>query len=406
MQTSLLHLKEFRFFLSARFLITLNIQIQSVIVGWQIYELTGDPLALGLIGLTEAIPAITVALFAGHLADNMIRRRIVLAAYSVLLMCSLSLWMFTLNGNWFLTEYGTLPIYLAVFLTGIARGFQGPATFALLSEIVNRGDLGKAAAWSTSAWQTAAVGGPAAAGILYGLFGGSVTYGLNIFLVSLAFTSMLFIKSRPKPVHEKEIPFFESLTSGVRFVFKNQIILSAISLDLFAVLFGGAIALLPIFAKEILNAGPEGLGLLRAAPAIGSVAVALWLARNPIRKHAGSILLTNVALFGVCMILFALSTNFYFSLILLVLSGAFDGISVVIRATIMQVFTPENMKGRVSAVNQIFIGSSNEIGAFESGVAAKLLGVVPSVIFGGTMTLIVVGITNWKAKKLRKLELS
>ncbi|MCK6601253.1 MAG: MFS transporter [Bacteroidetes bacterium] len=396
---------EFRFFLSARFLITLNIQIQSVVVGWQIYQLTGDPLALGLIGLTEAIPAIGVALFAGHLADHSVRRRIVLSAYTLLFICSVSLWIFTLNGEQILKIYGTFPVYAAVFLTGLARGFQGPSVFALLSEIIRREELGKASALSTTAWQTAAVGGPAVAGLLYGFFGGSWTYGLNIFLVSGAFLSVLMIRSRPVPVHDKKMELKESLFSGIRFVFGNQMILSAISLDLFAVLFGGAVALLPVFASEILSAGPEGLGILRAAPAVGSVVVALWLAKNPVRKKAGKLLLVMVALFGMTMIGFGLSTWFWLSLLLLFLSGIFDGVSVVIRATIMQLYTPDSMKGRVSAVNSIFIGSSNEIGAFESGLAARILGLVPSVVFGGLMTLGVVGVTAWKARELRNLDL-
>ncbi len=254
-------------------------------------------------------------------------------------------------------------------------------------------------------WQGASVAGPAIGGLLYGFFGIEASYAADVLLMLLAFLFFFLIGAKPLPPTTERLPIKESLLSGIRFVFGNQIILSAISLDLFAVLFGGAVALLPIFASDILRTGPQGLGFLRAAPAVGSVLMAVYLTHRPMKVNAGIKMLIGVAGFGLCMILFGLSTNFYFSMLLLSLSGMFDSVSVIIRSTLMQTLTPEHMKGRVSSVNNIFVGSSNEIGAFESGFAARLMGVVPSVVFGGIMTLLVVGITTFKADKLRKLNL-
>ncbi len=302
--------------------------------------------------------------------------------------------------------FGTVPIYSVIFLSGIARGFFGPATFSFMPQLLpDKNFYINAVSWSSTTWQGASVAGPAIGGLLYGFFGVQASYAADVALTVLAFLFFFLIGSKPLPATTERLPIKESLLSGIRFVFNNQIILSAISLDLFAVLFGGAVALLPIFASEILHTGPQGLGFLRAAPALGSVAMAVYITHNPIKIEAGKKMLFCVAGFGVCMILFGLSTNFYFSLLLLGLSGAFDSVSVIIRSTLMQTLTPEHMKGRVSSVNNIFVGSSNEIGSFESGSVAKLVGVVPSVIFGGCMTLLVVAITTFKADKLRKLNL-
>ena len=404
---AVLKIPEFRLFISARLCLTLALQIQAVVVGWQIYSITKDPLSLGLIGLAEAIPSIFVALYAGHVADNVNRKNIIITCVLVLLICAAALLFYTLPlGSGLLRQFGVWPVYLVIFFSGIARGFNGPAVFSFMPQIINnKGLYANAVSWSTTTWQGAAMAGPAIGGLIYGFWGITASYAIDVVLMLVATTFFFLIKAKPLPPSEVRLPIKESLLSGIRFVFRNQIILSAISLDLFAVLFGGAVALLPIFASDILRTGPEGLGFLRASPAVGSILMAVYLTHRPIHVNAGKRKLLCVAGFGLCMILFGLSTNFWFSLLLLGLSGAFDSISVIIRSTLMQTLTPEHMKGRVSSVNNIFVGSSNEIGAFESGFTARFMGVVPSVIFGGCMTLLVVGVTSWKAEKLRKLHL-
>ncbi|GAA4426587.1 MFS transporter [Pontibacter saemangeumensis] len=403
---AVLRLPEFRLYVTARLCITLAMQIQAVIVGWQIYDITQDPLSLGLMGLAEAIPSIVVSLYAGYLADMVSRKRIIMVVVTVLLLCSAALLFFTLDASQVLARYGVLPIYGVIFVSGIARGFMGPALFAFMPQlVVNKQLYANAITWSSTTWQAASLTGPAIGGLLYGFAGSTAAYAADATLVLLSLTAFAFIGSKPLPENTNPQNMTESLRSGIRFVFGNQVILSAISLDLFAVLFGGAVALLPIFASDILQTGPEGLGFLRAAPAVGSVLMAVIMAYHPIAANAGKKMLWCVAGFGVCIVLFGLSTNFWFSLVLLALSGAFDSISVIIRSTLIHTLTPEYMKGRVSSVNNIFVGSSNEIGAFESGFTAKLMGVVPAVLFGGVMTLVVVGVTAVKADKLRVLSL-
>jgi MFS family permease len=296
-------------------------------------------------------------------------------------------------------------MYAAIFLSGIGRGFSAPSFFAFVSQLVPRETLPNAITWNTTTWQTGAVTGPAIGGLLYGFIGPTNTY---VTIVIFWIISILLIT----PITKKPIPEIlgiqtlkERLTAGLKFVFERKVILGAISLDLFAVLFGGAVALLPIFAGEILFVGPQGLGVLRAAPSIGAVIMAIYMTRHPFTKNAGRNLLISVIGFGICIIIFGLSKSFYLSLFILALSGGFDSVSVVIRATIIQLMTPDNMKGRVSAVNSIFIGSSNEIGGFESGVAAKLLGTVPSVVFGGVMTLLIVSFVTIVSPRMRKLKL-
>jgi MFS family permease len=399
-----LKIRDFRLFISARFSFTLAIQIQAVVVAWQVYEITHDPLSLGLIGLAEAIPSISVSLYAGHVADSMQRKNIILICLGTLLMCSLALLSFTLNVGQFLLVYGVVPIYSVIFLSGIARGFLTPAIFSYMPQLVPRGLYPNAVTWNSTMWETAAIGGPALGGVLYAFFGVTASYVTDVILMLTGLLLAFGITNKPLPETTLEQGVVEKIRSGLRFVFRNPLILSAISLDLFAVLFGGAVALLPIFAAEILNAGKAGLGVLRSAPSVGALLMAFYITHHPITRNTGKILLACVAGFGVSMILFALSTNFWLSLFLLMMSGMFDCISVIIRGTLLQTLTPENMKGRVSAVNHIFIGSSNEIGMFESGVAARLLGVVPSVIFGGCMTILVVGVTGWVSKSLRKLQ--
>ncbi len=399
-----LQVRDFRFFVSARLLITLAIMIQAVVVGWQVYEITKDALSLGLIGLAEAIPAITVSLYAGHLADVVERKKIIVVCVTTLVVCSMTLLYFTTHIGAFVLANGALPIYTVIFVSGIARGFLSPASFSFMPQLISRDLYQNAIVWNSTLWEGASVGGPIIGGLVYGFFDITAAYSVDVVLMLLGLTCILLIPNRELPPVSEEQSIFAKIKAGIQFVFKNQIILSAISLDLFAVLFGGAVALLPIFADEILHVGKEGLGFLRSAQGIGAVIMAVYITRNPIRKNIGKILLWCVAGFGVCMIGFGLSTVFWLSMGLLILSGMFDCVSVIVRSTLIHTLTPENMKGRVSAVNSIFIGSSNEIGSFESGVAARLLGVVPSVIFGGLMTLGVVGITSLKAEKLRGLD--
>ena len=396
---------DFRNFTIARLCITIASQMQAVIVGWQIYEITKDPFSLGLIGLAEAIPSISVLLFAGHITDISDRKKIVL--YSVLLMsfCSLMLLLITSDLIHSLSTNKLILIYSVIFLSGIGRGFSAPSFFAFVSQLVPKEILPNAITWNTTTWQTGAVTGPAIGGLLYGFIGATNTFITIVIFWIISVFMILPIKNKPVPVIIGIQSLKEKLTAGLKFVFERKIVLGAISLDLFAVLFGGAVALLPIFAGEILFAGPEGLGILRAAPSIGAVIMAVTMTRRPFTKNAGKNLIISVFGFGLCIILFGISKNFYLSLIILALSGAFDSVSVVIRATIIQLMTPDNMKGRVSAVNSIFIGSSNEIGAFESGVAAKLLGTVPSVIFGGVMTILIVTVVTFAFPKLRRLKL-
>jgi MFS family permease len=401
---AVLKLKEFRLFITSRVCITIAMQIQAVVVGWQMYELTKDPLSLGLIGLAEAIPSIGVSLYAGHVADIVQRKKIIIIALVALVLCSLCLFSFTTDPGAFVFKWGPIPIYTIIFLSGIARGFISPAWFSFMPQLVPRELFQNAITWNSTLWEAASITGPALGGLIYGFFGITAAYAVDASLVLLSLLSVLAIANKPLPPASEEQGIAEKIKAGLRFVFNNKLILGAISLDLFAVLFGGAVALLPIFADEILHAGAIGLGFLRCAPSIGAVLTAFYITHYPIKKNMGKTLFWAVAGFGACMICFAISKNFWLSLSLLALSGVFDCISVIIRGTLMQTLTPENMKGRVSAVNYIFIGSSNEIGMFESGVAARLLGVVPSVIFGGFMTISVVATTAWMAKSLRRLQ--
>ncbi len=401
---AVLRLPDFRFFMLARVCITVAIQIQAVVVGWQIYEITKDPLSLGLIGLAEALPAITVALYAGHLADITERKKIILSCASLLVLCSLALFYFTMKASTLIALFGVVPIYSVIFVTGLARGFLQPANFSFMPQLVPRELYTNAIAWYSTLWEVASVLGPAVGGYLIKLFGVQVSYAAvcGMMLLGLFFYAM--VTSKPLPPISEEQGMIEKIKAGLKFVFRNQIVLSAMSLDLFAVLFGGAVALLPIFATDILNVGSEGFGLLRAAPGVGAIGMAFYLIHNPIKKNIGKVLLWAVAGFGFCMIGFGASNLFWLSFALLVCSGMFDSVSVIIRGILIHTSTPENMKGRVAAVNSIFVGSSNEIGAFESGVVAKLMGVVNSVVFGGIMTLLVVGVTAKRADQLVKLE--
>ncbi|WP_223652296.1 MFS transporter [Hymenobacter psoromatis] len=411
-----LRVPDFRRYVTARALFSIATQIQGVVVSWQIFKLTNDPLALGLIGLAEAIPSITVSLYAGHVADSVRRKRIVVPAVVVLVLCAITLWWLAhplqqallLSGRLHVEAVNATivwPLYLVIFVSGIARGFMGPALFSFMPQLLpERGLLPNAITWSSTTWQASAVVGPAIGGLLLHR-SIEFAYGVDMVMEALALGFFISIAGRAlPPIVGQRLKLSESILSGVKFIFSNQLVLAALSLDMFAVLFGGAVALLPFFAGNILHGGPDAFGYLRAAPAVGSVMMAVWLTFSPLKKGAGRKLLWAVAGFGLATIAFALSKNLYLSLFLLFLTGVFDSVSVIVRSTLVHTYTPEYMKGRVSAVNNIFIGSSNEIGSFESGATAKLMGTVPSVVFGGIMTLVVVAFTAWRADQLRNLE--
>lgn len=402
---AVLRVKNFRFFLFYRIFMTMASLMQSVIVGWQIYDISHNVLWLGFIGLVEVIPQVSISLFAGHYIDLWNRRKIVRYTTLILILGSLILLIYSSDTAYFTAKFGILPVFFTIFLTGLARGVLGPAQVALLGQLVPRNLYANAATWNSANWQVAAVLGPAIGGMVYGFWGIIPAYSLVLGLYTLSFFMIIFIKAGKHEVVETDEGVFTRIRSGIDFVFKTPELLGAFTLDMFAVLFGGAVAMLPVFASDILKIGPQGLGLLRACPAIGAIFMAFVLMFRPPMKETGKVLFICVIGFGLTMIGFGLSKSFVLSGVLLILSGAFDNVSVVIRGTILQLFTPDDMRGRVASVNSIFIGSSNELGAFESGVTAKLMGLVPSVVFGGIMTLAVVFTTIKINKPLRKLSL-
>lgn len=394
-----LRFPEYRWYLFATWAMSVATLIQSVVIGWQVYEITHSALSLGLVGLAEAIPCLALTLVGGYAADRMDRRTLSLLAMTILLVCGVALYLLNLGG----APTAAWPFYLIQAGLGVGRAFSRPASHALRAELVPRECLPNAATWNSSTFHSAMVLGPAAGGLLFGFGGARIAYGVEVALLVLSMGAMAVLKPHPRTTTPQG-GVLQSLGEGLGFVWKNQILLGAMSLDLFAVLFGGAPALLPIFAADVLKVGPQGLGVLRAAPAVGSILMAFVLAHRPAMKQAGRSLLLSVAFFGLCWIAFAFSTSFVLSLFLLAVSGALDNVSVVLRQTLLQLRTPEHLMGRVSAVSSFFITSSNEIGAFESGVAARVLGLIPSVVFGGLMTLGVVGVTAWKAPELRRLK--
>ena len=398
----------FLWYVASMLALTLGTMIQATVVAWQVYAITKDPLSLGLVGLAEAVPFIGAALYAGHVADRYDRKRLCLLSTGVQTLCAAALLAYTLrpavlSGGGGGAGGRVWPIYAVVFASGVARSFLQPARTSLGAEIVPRETYANAVAWRSSLWQFGAVVGPALGGLLYGFSGPRAAFATEAVLCAIGFFLFLRVAYTPRPKTPREGTIGENLTIGIRFLFTQPELLGAQLLDLFSVLFGGAPALLPIFASEILHAGPEGLGVLRAAPAAGAVLMSVVLAHRQLRR-AGRTLLVCVAAFGLCWIVFALSRSFWLSLALLAVSGMVDQVSVVIRSTLLTLRTPQHLLGRVSAVNQIFIGSSNEIGSFESGLAARLLGTVTSVIFGGLMTLGVVGVTAWRIPALRRLD--
>jgi len=395
----------FRRFITGRFFLTFAIQMQSVIVGWQVYDLTHDPFALGLIGLSEAIPFLIVALFAGHVADLFNRKIIISIAATSYVVCAVVLLYMSYSMQTLYQTAGILPLYITIAITGLARAFFYPAQSAYMAQIVPRNLYANSSTWNSTVWHIAAVSGPAAGGLIYGFAGIHAAFMCVAFFSVLSLVFFFTSKSVPLPPRTTDEGIFTSLATGIKLVFNNQVLLGALSLDMFAVLFGGAVALLPVFASEILHTGPQGLGFLRAAPALGAVLMAMILAYYPPIHRSGIKLLWAVGGFGACIIFFALSGNFWLSLLLLALSGMFDNVSVIIRGTILQMYTPDEMRGRVASVNSLFVGSSNELGSFESGLAARIMGLVPSVVFGGGMTVMIVLATAGFAPKLRKMEI-
>jgi MFS family permease len=410
-----LRYKDFRSYIGMRFCFTFAYSMQAVVIGFYIYQLTKSAFALGLVGLCEAIPAVCIALYGGYIADKSEKRKMLLLIFSGVILTSLVMFTVTLKSMSGVIHAGWIVpiIYIMIFCNGIARAFYGPATFTIYAHSIPKELYPNGSTWSSSSWQVASIIGPAAGGLIYGysdklipgLTGITATFVVIIFFLLVSLMLVALLRKYP-PVFVPKESIWKSLSEGIHFVFSNKMMIGAMSLDLFSVFFGGAVALLPIFANEILKVGAEGLGIMRATSSLGAVLTMLVMTRfSPMGKPWRNLLIA-VTGFGVSIICFGLSRSFYLSLLFLFTEGAFDSISVIIRGTIMQLLTPDHMRGRVSAVNQMFIGSSNEIGAFESGTAARLLGTVPSVIFGGSMTMIIVGITYLKTKKLIPLSLS
>lgn len=402
-----LRFREFNIFLLVRFAMVFAWSMQFIVIEWQVYSMTKDPLSLGIIGLMEVIPAVSMALFAGHVVDQKEKRNLLVKCIFGFSVISFGLFTLSLPSVLEQTTTKTVLyiIYFLVFLGGIVRAFLGPTTFSLIALIVPKRIYPNAATWSSTTWQLAAVLGPALAGFSISWIG--VHWSMCVIFGFSVLALLLLFQIPKKPILNQKIgePIFESLKEGLQFVFKTKAVFGALTLDMIAVLFGGAVALLPIFAQDILHVGAEGFGVLRAAPAIGAAITMLGSTRFPLHKNAGKKLLFAVFAFGICMIVFGLSTYFWLSVIALFFSGAVDGVSMIVRQTILQLKTPDNMRGRVASVNSMFVGSSNELGAFESGLTAKLMGTVTAVVFGGAMTLLTVGITAFVSPSFRKLDL-
>lgn len=390
----------FRWFVVSLLAMVMAAQVQLVVVGWEIYQLTRDPLSLGLLGLSEVVPYLAVALYAGHVVDRRDRRLVSLASLVVLLGAAIALFAMTIAEP---VPTRVWPFYVVFGACGLARSFLQVARSALVAEVVPRSLFQNAATWRSSTWQAGTVAGPALGGILFATLGARWTLGINLAFSLVALGAMLALRHQPTPVARGQVSVIQNLVDGLRYVRGQRVILGALTLDLLAVFFGGVVALLPIFASDILKVGADGFGALQAAPGAGAVLMAFVIAhRRPFRR-AGPVLLACVTIFGFCILGFAMSRSFAVSVVLLAISGAADNVSAVIRSTLIQVRVPPEMLGRVSSVNAIFIGSSNELGYFESGVAARLLGAVPSALFGGAMTLLTVLLIAWRVPDVRRL---
>jgi MFS family permease len=396
---------QFVAFIFANSFVTMALLIQEVVLGYAIYKITHDPLALGLVGLAEALPYISLALFGGHLADRRNKKTLMQASLSLIIVGSLVLIWATSTTTQLPQSQLLTVVYGVIMLIGFARGFYSPASSSLNPFLIPKEVFANAATWQSSFWQAGAILGPGLAGFLYAYLGLTNTLWVVVGLFGLVMLLISTITAPPIPVqNEQKVNIFESLREGIAYVFKTKIILYSISLDLFSVLFGGVIALLPVYSEDILKVGAEGLGILRAAPSLGAVLTMLLMVYYPPLNNAWRNLLLAIAGFGIATLVFAISTNVWLSAGALFLTGAFDSVSVIIRQTVLRFFTPDEMRGRVSSVNGIFVSSSNELGAFESGLAAKLLGTVPSVIFGGAMTMIIVTVVWFRSKELFNLK--
>ena len=401
-----LRISEFRNLMIGRFLFIMGLRMMGTLVGWWIYELTNAPFAIGLIGLAEVIPAVSLALYAGHVIDKSEKRKLLLRGVILYWCCALILLFLSMDiGALKLTSLQiAIGIYFIVFCTGIIRSFTGPSFGTIIGAVVPKNLLQNATTWSQGIWLSASVLGHAIVGFIIAGFGQTGSLIVVVSLVGIGYGFIAMIKSKPPHADVVDQKTLESVKEGLRFVFNSKEVFGALSLDLFAVLFGGAVAMIPVFAKDILKVGPIGFGWLNAASDIGAIIIILIITIFPANRGQGKKLLLAVAGFGVCIIVFALSKIFWLSFIMLLLSGILDGFSMIVRGTIVQLKTPDHMRGRVMSVNSMFINSSNELGQFESGVAAKALGVIPSVVFGGAMTLLVVGVTWFKAPSLKKME--
>ena len=371
--------------------------MQAIAVAWQIYGLTHRPLDLGFVGLAQFAPAVLLFLVAGHTADRFPRKSIVAVCYASFSICSVLLLALTLGGI-----SSTLPIYAVLLFNGTVRAFNGPASSAFLPLLVAEEHFPNAVTWGSSIYQTANVLGPVAGGLIYGVAGSPIpvySSAVVAFIAAFFLVSRIRLQAVSRPARSVSL---ETLLEGFRYIWRQQLILGAISLDLFAVLLGGAVALLPVYAREILRIGAYGLGVLRSAPSLGAVLMAITIAHFPLRRRAGRTMLVCVFGFGVLTVIFGMSRNFAVSLAALVLLGACDMISVIVRQTLVQIATPDEMRGRVSAVSGLFIGASNELGGFESGVTAQWFGTVPAVVLGGVGTMLIVSLWSWRFPELRR----
>jgi MFS family permease len=398
---SVLDLVEFRALLGARLANRLAGSGLATVVAYQTYLVSRDPLALGLLGLVQVTPILAVTLFAGHVADRRDRRAIVMGTNLLMAICTVALALLSLDVG----RFGLVGIFAVIFVTGIASGFYRPALTAFEAQVIPLGHAATGVSWAGSVSQVGAIVAPALAGFCWALVGPTTTYALLALAFAVAAVCIVPIARKPMPVPTAGEDLRHSLATGIRYVLRTQILVGAMALDLFAVFFGGAMAMLPIYASDILMVGPAGLGLLRTAPAVGSLLAMLALARRPPAAGAGAALLIGVVGFGLSMIVFAVSRDFFLSLAALFMSGFTDGICVVIRTVVVRIASPEHMRGRVGAVNFVFIAASNELGDFEAGVLARIMGVVPSVVFGGVLTLVVAGVVAVRAPLLRRLDL-